>query len=833
MKKLINVLKATGQQCTRFWNFYKGCFKGRPWYIKTLSTIASVLVLFLLYLGAVDMNLFWLFGKSPGWAEISEHRTSEASELYSADGVLLGKYFNENRTPVEFNEVNPMFWKALIDTEDERFYSHWGIDPMGLLGAVKDAATGAGARGASTITQQLAKNMFRTRTNYSTGLLGKVPGVKMLIMKTKEWITAMKLELYFACTMGRKAGKDEILVQYANTVDFGHNAFGIKTAAKTYFNCLPKDLTVEQAAVLVGMLKATTFYNPISHPDNALARRNVVLENMRNHDDLTAQEYVDAKNTGIDVSEFNVEDNYDGQAKYFREAVAKYIKQLSEEDERLEGIDLYSDGLKIYTTLDTKMQRYAEEAARKHMKIIQQRFNDHWRGMQPWQDENHNVIPHFIEDIAKQQPVYQYLTSKYNGNQDSIDYYLNKPHTVKVFDYEKGEVEKEMSTMDSIRYMVSFMHCAFVAMEPQTGYVKAWVGDIDFDHWKYDKVTAMRQPGSTFKLFVYTEAMEQGLTPCDKRRDEYFQMEVWDKKEKKNVIWRPTNSDGHFTGDSMPLRAAFARSVNSVAVRLGQEMGIKNIIETAHNMGIKSPLEDAPSLALGSSDVTLLELTNAYSCIANNGRAHERAILITKIVDRKGNVIYEAPTETKQAVTEKTAFLMQQILHAGVTEGYATSQPLWKFVMNYPDCEFGGKTGTSNNHSDAWFVATSPKLVCATWVGGEYRCIHFRTGQLGQGSRAALPLCGYFIEKVLADPTLARYHGKYEKPKDGDISRGMYECSYNWVSRSDTLDVDSLGTGAVMYDEEGNPITPAPTEKEGNPQQENASAATEQSGENL
>lgn len=833
MKKLINVLKATRQQCTRFWNFYKGCFKGRPWYIKTLSTIASVVVLFLLYLGAVDMNLFWLFGKSPGWAEISEHRTSEASELYSADGVLLGKYFNENRTPVEFNEVNPMFWKALIDTEDERFYSHWGIDPMGLLGAVKDAATGAGARGASTITQQLAKNMFRTRTNYSTGLLGKVPGVKMLIMKTKEWITAMKLELYFACTMGRKSGKDEILVQYANTVDFGHNAYGIKTAAKTYFNCLPKDLTVEQAAVLVGMLKATTFYNPISHPDNALARRNVVLENMRNHDDLTAQEYVDAKNTGIDVSEFNVEDNYDGQAKYFREAVAKYIKQLSEEDERLEGIDLYSDGLKIYTTLDTKMQRYAEEAARKHMKIIQQRFNDHWRGMQPWQDENHNVIPHFIEDIAKQQPVYQYLTSKYNGNQDSIDYYLNKPHTVKVFDYEKGEVEKEMSTMDSIRYMVSFMHCAFVAMEPQTGYVKAWVGDIDFDHWKYDKVTAMRQPGSTFKLFVYTEAMEQGLTPCDKRRDEYFQMEVWDKKEKKNVIWRPTNSDGHFTGDSMPLRAAFARSVNSVAVRLGQEMGIKNIIETAHNMGIKSPLEDAPSLALGSSDVTLLELTNAYSCIANNGRAHERAILITKIVDRKGNVIYEAPTETKQAVTEKTAFLMQQILHAGVTEGYATSQPLWKFVMNYPDCEFGGKTGTSNNHSDAWFVATSPKLVCATWVGGEYRCIHFRTGQLGQGSRAALPLCGYFIEKVLADPTLARYHGKYEKPKDGDISRGMYECSYNWVSRSDTLDVDSLGTGAVMYDEEGNPITPAPTEKEGNPQQENASAATEQSGENL
>ena len=400
MKILSNALKKIGRLSVRSWNLYKGCFKGRPWYIKTLSTIGTLILLFMLYLGAVDINLFWLFGKSPGWAEISEHKTSQASELYSADGVLLGKYFNENRTPVDFNDVNPMFWKALIDTEDERFYDHWGIDPLGLLGAAKDAATGAGARGASTITQQLAKNMFRTRTQYSTGLLGKIPGVKMLIMKTKEWITAIKLELYFAATKGRKAGKDEILVQYANTVDFGHNAFGIKTAAMTYFNCSPKELTVEQAAVLVGMLKATTYYNPISHPENALMRRNVVLENMRNHGDLTAQQYVDAKNTGIDVSEFKVEDNYDGKAKYFREAVAKYLKQLGEEDERLEGLDLYSDGLKIYTTLDTKMQEYAEKAAIKHMKIIQQRFDQHWRGMEPWQDENHQVMKNFIEDIA-------------------------------------------------------------------------------------------------------------------------------------------------------------------------------------------------------------------------------------------------------------------------------------------------------------------------------------------------------------------------------------------------------------------------------------------------
>ena len=808
------------------------------WWERLLAGFATIILVLFLLLGAVDVNFLWLFGRSPGFKDIAHPITSEASFIISADSVVIGKYYNENRTPVTFQEISPKLVRTLISTEDERFYQHHGIDVKGLFAAVKDMV-GGHARGASTITQQLAKNLFRVRTKkeYSTGLLGKWGPTRLLTIKAKEWIVATKLEILFS--------KEDILTMYFNTVDFGNNAYGIKTACETYFATTPDNLTYEQAATLVGLLKATSTYNPRRNPRNSTERRNVVLANLFNNGQMiingmqaTKQQLDSLQQLPMTTAERTSGPNNIGPFPYFRDALRDYVAMLCQEGlvpgfDAEHPLDLDVDGLKIYTTLDTKMQRYAEEAARKHMKTIQQRFNDHWRGMQPWQDENHNVIPHFIEDIAKQQPVYQYLTSKYNGNQDSIDYYLNKPHTVKLFDYENGFIEKEMSTLDSIRYMEHFMHCGFVAMEPQTGYVKAWVGDIDFDHWKYDKVTAMRQPGSTFKLFVYTEAMEQGLTPCDKRRDEYFQMEVWDEKKKENVTWRPTNSDGRFTGDSMPLRAAFARSVNSVAVRLGQEMGIKNIIETAHNMGIKSKLDDAPSLALGSSDVTLLELTNAYSCIANNGRAHERAILITKIVDRKGNVIYEAPTETKQAVTEKTAFLMQQILHAGVTEGYATSQPLWKFVMNYPDCEFGGKTGTSNNHSDAWFVATSPKLVCATWVGGEYRCIHFRTGQLGQGSRAALPLCGYFIEKVLADPTLSRYHGKYEKPKDADINRGMYECSYHWVSRSDTLDVDSLGTGAVMYDEEGNPITPAPTEKEGNPQQENASAATEQSGENL
>ena len=779
-------------------NWYIGIFKGRPWYIKIVSTIASLLVIFVLYLVAVDVNFLWLFGKSPSMEMIKNKRPAQASEIYSADGQQIGKFFSENRTPVNYEDVAPVFWEALIDTEDERFYSHHGIDYQAFGAALKDYLLHHDARGASTITQQLAKNLFRVRTEYSTGLLGNIPGLKMLIMKSKEWITAYKLEYFFT--------KEEILTQYANTVDFGSNAFGIKTAAKTYFGTTPKALTAEQAAVLVGMLKATTYYNPRIHPDNAVKRRNVVLDNMRRHHHLTQTAYDSLKMTDIDL-DFSVESAYDGQANYFREAVANDLKEWCRDN----GYDLYTDGLKIYTTLDTRMQKYAEAAAIKQMKQVQRNFWQHWGKTHPWQDERHQEIAGFIEDIAKRQPYYKILDKKFAGNQDSINYYLNKPHTVKLFDYEQGTIEREMSTMDSIRYMVSFMHCGFVAIEPNTGYVKAWVGDIDFDSWKYDKVTAMRQPGSTFKLFVYTEAMNQGLTPCDRRRDSYFAMKVYDAKQKKEVTWAPTNANGYFTGDSMPLRAAFAQSINSVAVKLGQEVGIKNIANTAHAMGIKSELDPTPALALGSSDVNLLELVNSYSTVINDGKAHE-AILVTRILDRDGNEIYTAPKEQKQVIPYRSAFLVQQLLQAGLRERGATSMSLWGYVGKYNDSEFGGKTGTSNNHSDAWFVGVSPKLVCGAWVGGEYRCIHFRTGALGQGSRTALPICGYFLESVLGDPAFKQYHGKFEKAKEPNLTADQYlNCQYVYTPRdSDSLSVDSLGFGEmeqeIELDENGAPV---------------------------
>ena len=788
---------------TTIGSWYIGLYKGRPWWVKTLSALTTLVIMFFLYLGAIDNNVLWLFGKSPSMQTIKNKRPAQASEIFSADGKQIGKFFSENRTPVTYDEVAPVFWQALISTEDERFFHHHGIDYQAFGAALKDYVLHHDARGASTITQQLAKNLFRVRTEYSTGLLGNIPGVKMLIMKSKEWITAYKLELHFS--------KQEILTQYANTVDFGSNAFGIKTAAKTYFGKKPHELKTEEAAILVGMLKATTFYNPRLHPDNALKRRNVVLDNMRRQGHLTQQECDSLKALDIDL-EFSVENAYDGEANYFREAVGDWMKQWCKEyygDEA--AYAYYTEGLKIYTTLDTRMQKYAEEAAVKQMKQVQKNFNSHWGTTNPWQDERHQEIQGFIEDIAKRQPYYKLLDKKFDGNQDSIDYYMNLPHTVKLFDYEHGTVEREISTMDSIRYMVRFMHCGFVAMEPQTGHIKAWVGDVSFDSWKYDKVTAMRQPGSTFKLFVYTEAMNQGLTPCDRRRDSYFAMKVYDANKKKDVLWAPTNANGYFTGDSMPLRAAFAQSINSVAVKLGQEVGIQNIANTAHLMGIKSKLDPTPALALGSSDVNLLELVNCYSTIVDDGKMHE-PILVTRILDRDGNEIYTAPTEYKQAVPYRSAFLVQQLLQAGLQERGATSMSLWGYVGKYRDTEFGGKTGTSNNHSDAWFVGVSPKLVCGAWVGGEYRSIHFRTGALGQGSRTALPICGYFYESVLGDPAFQQYHGRFAKSQDATIKQDQYLGCHYVYSRPDTdsIAVDSLGLmeieQEIEYDSEGNPI---------------------------
>lgn len=756
--------------------WYKRLYVGAPWWKKLVAATLSFIAFVIFYIFAVSVNLFWLFGKSPSLNQIIHPKTVEASEIYTADGKLIGKFFSENRSPVPYDSISPVFFQALVSTEDERFYRHHGIDFQGIVAALKDAVGGR-ARGASTITQQLVKNMFRVRTQYSTGLLGKIPGLRILIMKSKEMILAVELEMF--------CSKEDILRMYANTVDFGSNAYGIKTAAKTYFDTTPRQLKTEEAAVLVGLLKATSTYNPRINPKNSLRRRNTVLDNMRTHGILTAEECDSLQNLPIKLH-FSVESAYDGEALYFRQAVADYIR------ENCPDLDPYTDGLKIYTTLDSRMQRYAEEAVREQMRVVQQNFRNHWGNRDPWVDEKGQPIPGFIEDIARRTDAYKMLEAKFEGRPDSINYYMNLPHPVKLFDYD-GERTMMVSTMDSIRYMVRFMHTGFVAMEPQTGQVKAYVGDIDFDTWKYDKVKAMRQPGSTFKLFVYTEAMKQGLTPSTPRSDTYIRMEVYDKRRDTTLVWQPHNANGRYSNANIPLRSAFAQSVNTIAVKLGQELGIDNVIKTAHAMGIQSELDNIPSLPLGACDVNLFELVNAYGTIANDG-VHVKPVLVTKIVDAEGDVVYEAHAEEVRAVPYRAAFFVQKLLEAGARDGGGTSQALNAYVGNYVGkLDYGGKTGTSNNHSDAWFVGVTPALVGGAWVGGEYRSIHFRSGRLGQGSKTALPIFGIFMKKVLADPTLSPKYLKCYAPPQENIDPALYQARYvPPAEEPDSLAADSL-----------------------------------------
>lgn len=750
-------------------------FKGLVWYKKTANLFITGIVFFLFFLFLIDINFLWLFGKSPSLYSISHPDQSAASEIVSSDGKVIGKYFTENRMPVEFTEISPVLIETLVATEDERFYDHFGIDFQGVFAAIKDMTQG-NARGASTITQQLVKNMYKTRNQYSKGLFGFIPGVKLLIMKAKEWITAVKIELFYS--------KEEILTMYFNTVDFGSNSYGIRTAAKTYFKTTPDKLNFEQSATLVGLLKATTTYNPKANPKRSKERRNVVLQNLVTQQIITQAACDSLKEIPIKLN-YSVEQSYDGEALHFRAYLAKYL----EDWERDNGYDIYSDGLKIYVTIDSRLQRYAEEAVDKQMRTVQRRFNDHWGRENPWRDENKVEIKDFVENIAKKTKAYSALNLKFDGNKDSIDKYLNIPHRTKVFDYKVGEKDTTFSVMDSIRYMSRFMHCSFMAMEPATGEVKAWVGDINFKFWQYDKVgQSKRQPGSTFKLFVYTTAMLKGHAPCDKITDKRV---TWDYMENGHPkSWSPKNANGSYLGYSMTLKHAFARSINTVAVQLAQEVGIPEIIKTAHLMGVKTPLDNKPSTCLGSSDVSLLELVNSFGTVVNEGMYHD-PILVTRIEDKNGKVIYEANRTQKRVLPYEESWLMTEMLKGGMTEPGGTTQALWEWNLFNYDTDFGGKTGTSSNYSDAWFVGVTKNLIGGAWVGGEHRSVHFRTGQLGEGSKTALPIFGLFMEKVLKDENFKKYRGKFPtKPKE-PISRS-YNC-YTYIPRDTTkLSSDSL-----------------------------------------
>ncbi len=740
----------------KYWTIFKDAFKSK-WYVKVLTAITSLILLLFLFIKAVDVNFLWMFGESPSTEVLANPNSVEASEIYSDDGVLIGKYFTENRSSVEIEDISDELLITLVHTEDERFFEHHGVDYSGLLGAFKDALLG-NARGASTITQQLAKNLFKMRSTYNNGILCKVPGLKTLIIKVKEWNAAKRIEERFT--------KLEILKMYLNTVYFGSNAYGIKAAAKTYFNTTPKKLNWEQSACIIGLLKATTYYNPVRNPENNERRRRIIINNLVSHEMLT-QEQCDSILAVPFTLNFKSESNLDGIALYFRDAVSNELQEWCDEN----NVNLYTDGLKIYTSIDSRMQRYAEQAVSKQMEENQKRFFKNWGKQNPWRDRNKNEMTTFIDETVRKTALYKSLSKRYDGNKDSIYACLNKPHKMKIFSYKYGVKDTVMSSLDSLRHMVKFLHCGFVAIEPQTGLVKAWVGDVDYNYWQYDKVLAKRQPGSTFKLFVYSQAIRKGMSPCDIRTDS---ITSWMTEEDgKPVLWQPQNANGIFSGEQLTLKTAMARSINSIAVQLNKELGPENVVDLAHKMGVASPVRPIPSVCLGTEDVSLLEMVSAYSTIPNEG-VHMKPRIVTRIEDKDGNVIYKNEPKGEKVLDYEEAFLVREMLREGLADERGTSRRLWNYKI-HGATDFGGKTGSTSNYSDAWYMGISPKLVAGAWVGGEYRCIHFKDGEQGQGSASALPIFGAFMEKVMNDKKLARYRGRFGEPKQ-TISR-TYDCT--------------------------------------------------------
>ena len=696
----------------------------------------------LLYVGAVSVNFLNLFGQMPNLRTLENPRSELASEVYSADGVLLGKYFRENRTPIEYKDLPQNVIDALIATEDVRFEQHSGIDPKSIARAV--AALGH-AGGGSTLSQQVAKNLFKTRDDLNDGVLNGPGKLGLLITKTKEWLLSVKLE--------RNYTKHEILRMYLNTVDFGSNAFGINMAAKTFFNKKPKQLTTPEAATLVGIVNAPSRFSPALHPVRSKRRRNWVLRQMATAGYLPTDQMRQDTAQAI-VLHYSVENTVQGLAPYFRTEVAKYLQDWCRET----GHDLYSDGLKIYTTLDSRMQAHAEHAVAEHLALQQKWFSAQWKGQQPWRDENGRVIPHFLETAMRRTQRYKSLMERYEGNKDSVRYYLYHKIPMTVFSWQ-GEKDVKMSPMDSLDYYKRYLRAGFLAVNPLNGYIKAWVGGPNYKYFKYDHVKqGKRQPGSTFKPFVYTAAIDQGYSPCYPRPD----VPTTFPGVAGRAPYTPHNFEGVFSGRTFTLRQALARSMNSITAWLVLKLGPETVVAYAKRLGVSSPIEAVPSVGFGSSDCNIYELVGAYGTFVNKG-VWTQPIMVTRIEDKHGNELRVFVAQTKEALSEETAYVMTNMLQASTTEPGGTSTVLHQgFNFQFP---IGAKTGTTSNYSDAWFMGLTPDLVCGMWVGGEDRSVHFRTGAYGQGARLALPLYGIFLKKVIADKRITLTTGEFPAPK--------------------------------------------------------------------
>lgn len=712
--------------------------------------IGSTLGIILLIL-AVNFNFLWLFGGMPSLQELENPKSQVASLIISEDGQEIGKYFRENRNPLSFEELPDNVVNTLIATEDARFTAHSGIDLRSMFRVVFTLGTSGGG---STISQQLAKNLFHTRSMefgeddpLYMGLLMKIDGVRTVVAKVKEWILAIRLE--------RRYTKQEILAMYLNEVSFGNNAFGIQVACRTYFQKDLKDISLTESATLIGLLQNPSLYDPRIRPERTLERRNVVLGQLAKYEFITNDELPKLQAEELNLR-YRVENQNTGAAPYFREAIRQQVlealKELNKDRPEDQQLNLYTSGLRIYTSIDSRMQKYADEAVKEHMRAEQKLFYEHWRGRNPWVNEEMKEIKGFLKDAMRRTQRYRDLMSAYNNDEFKVWEELRRPIKMTVFTWD-GDKDTTLSPMDSLNYYKRILNCGMMAMDPTNGHVKAWVGGINYKYFKFDHISqSKRQPGSTFKPFVYGAAIENEIvTPCDALIDE--PVTFGEEDGLSGGTWTPQNSDGRYSYQSMKLRRAMGLSINTISAKLMKQIGPAKIAEFAHKCGIESPLNEVPSLCLGASEVSLLEQVSGYSTLANGGERID-PILVLRITDKVGNVLKEYSPPVKAVIKPETAYLMTYMLQGAVHEPGGTAEGLKRTSLVNGN-EIGAKTGTTSNYSDGWFMGVTQKIVAGVWVGGDDRSIHFRSLALGQGAKMAMPAFAKFMEKVYADQTLA------------------------------------------------------------------------------
>ena len=741
------------------------------WVISTLSIIIFVFGFY-----SIKIDLFGLFGGMPSLQDLEKPQSESSSELYSNDTILLGKYFRYNRSPIKYHELSNELITTLLVTEDIRFYNHSGIDFKGLVratyGVFKNIITlgSSGLEGGgSTITQQLAKNLFKIR-NERKGKLSNMPFIGLIISKIKEWIVAVKLEEFYT--------KNEILSMYLNTAEYGSNSYGIKVASKTYFNKLPSQINYNEASIIVGLLNKPTKYNPFYNPENAINKKTEILYNLYKYSKISKMDFDSLSALGVNLT-YKVENQNTGQATYFRTVVKNYLINWAKNN----NYDLFSDGLKIYTTIDSKMQYHAENAVAEQMERLQNVFNKHWDGKNPWIDEKGYEIKDFLKNSIKRTKRYKDLLKNNNGDTTRVFDILNEKKEIKVFSWDQ-EIDTIFSVMDSLKYYKNFLQAGFISIEPKTGHIKAWVGGINHKYFKYDHVKqGKRQPGSTIKPIVYAAAIDNGYSPCYPVVDAPV---VFELPGQDPPYWRPDNHNGKWTGETMTLRKAMAKSVNSITAFITKKISPKTVVDYAKKLGIKSKLDPVPAICLGAGgDVSLFDLVGSYSTFINKGIWTE-PFFISRIEDKYGNLIQKFVPTKNEALSEETAFLMLHMLKGSKEEEGGTARGLNPELTINNDV--GAKTGTTQNASDGWFIGVTHNLVSGAWVGGDDRSIHFKNWTYGQGARTAMPIWQQYMLSVYNDSTTNINKGKFDKPSK-KISIEM-DCSvYNNDLKDDSLNV--------------------------------------------